>query len=89
MPRIHKGNLVNHDRPNAFEDQADYEKVDRDELEIENFLDQIPTKSSSQDVTKGFIFKTKLDLTDNELEVVLCREASCRYLKKELKNENI
>ena len=36
-----------------------------------------------KDVTKGFIFKTKLDLTDNELEVVLCG-GQLRYLKKEL-----
>ena len=72
-------------RANSFEDPADYEKVDlRDELEIENFLDQIPTRRVVvKDVTKGFIFKTKLDLTDNELEVVLCG-GQLRYLKKEL-----
>ena len=86
IARIHKGNLVNHGIvPMLFEDPADYEKVDlRDELEIENFLDQIPTRRVVvKDVTKGFIFKTKLDLTDNELEVVLCR-GQLRYLKKEL-----
>ena len=56
----------------------------RDELEIENFLDQIPTRRVVvKDVTKGFTFKTKLDLTDNELEVVLCG-GQLRYLKKEL-----
>ena len=79
-------NLVNHGIvPMLFEDPADYEKVDlRDELEIENFLDQIPTRRVVvKDVTKGFIFKTKLDLTDNELEVVLCG-GQLRYLKKEL-----
>ena len=86
IARIHKGNLVNHGIvPMLFEDPADYEKVDlRDELEIENFLDQIPTRRVVvKDVTKGFIFKTKLDLTDNELEVVLCG-GQLRYLKKEL-----
>ena len=46
IARIHKGNLVNHGIvPMLFEDPADYEKVDlRDELEIENFLDQTPTR---------------------------------------------
>ena len=86
IARIHKGNLVNHGIvPMLFEDPADYEKVDlRDELEIENFLEQIPTRRVVvKDVTKGFIFKTKLDLTDNELEVVLCG-GQLRYLKKEL-----
>ena len=52
--------MVNHGIvPMLFEDPADYEKVDlRDELEIENFLDQIPTRRVVvKDVTKGFIFK--------------------------------
>ena len=86
IARIHKGNLVNHGIvPMLFEDPADYEKIDlRDELEIENFLDQIQAREVEvKDVTKGFTFKVKLDLTDNELEVVLCG-GQLRYLKKEL-----
>ena len=83
IARIHKGNLVNHGIvPMLFEDPADYEKVDlRDELEIENFLDQIPTRRVVvKDVTKGFIFKTKLDLTDNELEGLFAHDDT--YLER-------
>lgn len=77
-------------RPNAFEDPADYEKIDlRDELEIENFLDQIQAREVEvKDVTKGFTFKVKLDLTDNELEVVLCG-GQLRYLKRELVKQGV
>ena len=91
IARIHKGNLVNHGIvPMLFEDPADYEKIDlRDELEIENFLDQIPTREVEvKDVTKDFTFKVKLDLTDNELEVVLCG-GQLRYLKRELVNQGV
>lgn len=91
IARIHKGNLVNHGIvPMLFEDPADYEKIDlRDELEIENFLDQIPTREVEvKDVTKGFTFKVKLDLTDNELEVVLCG-GQLRYLKRELVKQGV
>ena len=91
IARIHKGNLVNHGIvPMLFEDPADYEKVDlRDELEIENFLDQIQAREVEvKDVTKGFNFKVKLDLTDNELEVVLCG-GQLRYLKRELVKQGV
>lgn len=91
IARIHKGNLVNHGIvPMLFEDPADYEKIDlRDELEIENFLDQIQAKEVEvKDVTKGFTFKVKLDLTDNELEVVLCG-GQLRYLKRELVKQGV
>ena len=91
IARIHKGNLVNHGIvPMLFEDPADYEKVDlRDELEIENFLDQIQAREVEvKDVTKGFTFKVKLDLTDNELEVVLCG-GQLRYLKRELVKQGV
>ena len=91
IARIHKGNLVNHGIvPMLFEDPADYEKIDlRDELEIENFLDQIQAREVEvKDVTKGFTFKVKLDLTDNELEVVLCG-GQLRYLKRELVKQGV
>ena len=91
IARIHKGNLVNHGIvPMLFEDPADYEKIDlRDELEIENFLDQIQAREVEvKDVTKGFTFKVKLDLTDNELEVVLCG-GQLRYLKRELVKQGL
>ncbi len=86
IARIHKGNLVNHGViPMLFENPADYDKIDLlDELEIDNLLDQIPTREVVvKDVTKGFEFKVKLDLSDNEVEVVL-NGGQLRYLKKQL-----
>lgn len=86
IARIHKGNLVNHGIiPMLFENPADYEKIELDdELEIENLLDQVPVRRVKvRDNTKGFEFYVKLDLTDNEVEVVLCG-GQLRYLKKQL-----
>ena len=86
IARIHKGNLVNHGIiPMLFADPADYDKIDQDdELEIENLLDQIPTRTVTvTDTTKGFRFQVNLDLSDNEVEVVLCG-GQLRYLKKQL-----
>ena len=36
-----------------------------------------------KDITKNFSFEVNLDLTDNEVEVVLCG-GQLRYLKKQL-----
>lgn len=89
IARIHKGNLVNHGIvPMLFDDPTDYDKIDlMDELEIENFLDQIPTKRVVvTDKTKGFSFTVNLDLTENEIQVVLSG-GQLRYLKKQLAQE--
>lgn len=89
IARIHKGNLVNHGIvPMLFDNPADYDKIDLlDELEIENFLDQIPTrKVVVTDKTKGFSFTVNLDLTENEIQVVLSG-GQLRYLKKQLAQE--
>ena len=86
IARIHKGNLVNHGIiPMLFADPADYDKIEQgDDLEVENLLSQIPTRTVTvRNKTKGFTFETKLDLTDNEVEVVLCG-GQLRYLKKQL-----
>ncbi len=86
MARIHKGNLVNHGIiPMLFADPADYDRIDQmDELEIDGLRDQIAAREVTViDKTKGFSFKTKLDLTDSELEVILCG-GQLRYLKHEL-----
>ena len=86
IARIHKGNLVNHGIiPMIFANPDDYDKIDLlDELSIENLLEQIPTrKVVVKDVTKDFSFEVNLDLTDNEVEVVLCG-GQLRYLKKQL-----
>ena len=86
IARIHKGNLVNHGIiPMLFADPADYDNIDQgDDLEIENLLDQVPTRTVTvKDTTKGFSFQVNLDLSDNEVEVVLCG-GQLRYLKKQL-----
>lgn len=86
IARIHKGNLVNHGIiPMLFENPDVYEEIDQgDELEIENLLDQIPTRRVEvRDNTKGFTFCVKLDLSDNEVEVVLSG-GQLRFLKKQI-----
>ncbi len=86
IARIHKGNLVNHGViPMLFENPDDYDRIDLlDELEIDDLLEQIPRREVYvKDVTKGFEFKVKLDLSDNEVEVVLSG-GQLRYLKNQL-----
>lgn len=87
IARIHKGNLVNHGIiPMLFDDPAAYDSIDQmDELEIENLLDQIPTHHIKvHNRTKHFAFTVNLDLTDNEMDVVLAG-GQLRYLKNQLK----
>ena len=89
IARIHKGNLVNHGViPMLFENPADYDRLDQnDELEFENLLDQIPTRSILiKDKTKDFTFRARLDLTDNEIAVVLSG-GQLSFLKKQLAAE--
>ena len=86
IARIHKGNLVNHGIiPMLFEDPADYERIcQEDILEIHHLLDQIPEKRVIvHDVTQGFDFTVRLDLSENEIEVVLSG-GQLRFLKKQL-----
>lgn len=86
IARIHKGNLINHGIiPMIFENPEDYEKLDlADELEIDQLLDQIPTRMVEiKDKTKDFTFRVTLDLTDNEVDVVLSG-GQLSYLKKQL-----
>lgn len=86
IARIHKGNLVNHGIiPMLFEDPADYDKVEQmDELEIENLREQIKTREIViKDKDKNVTFKAKLDLSDSELDVILCG-GQLRYLKHQL-----
>jgi aconitate hydratase len=91
IARIHKGNLINHGIvPMLFESREDYEKIEQDDLlEIEGFLDQIPTrKVVVKDVTKGFAFNVRLELTDSEMAVVLAG-GQLRYLKDQLVKEGV
>ena len=86
MARIHKGNLINHGIiPMLFENPDDYNGIELgDELEIHNMLDQLPTRTVEVfNKTKNRPFRAKLDITDNEMEVVLAG-GQLRYLKKEL-----
>ena len=58
-----------------------------DEIEFENLLDQIPTrKVTVKDKTKDFSFEVTLDLSDNEVEVVLSG-GQLSYLKEQLEKE--
>ena len=87
IARIHKGNLVNHGIiPMLFDDPAAYDSIDQmDELEINDLLDQIPTRHVKvHNKTKHFTFHVSFDLTDNEIDVVLAG-GQLRYLKKQLK----
>lgn len=84
IARIHKGNLVNHGIiPMLFDDPAAYDSIEEgDELEIENLLDQIPTRHVTvHNRTKHFTFTANLDLTDSEMDVVLAG-GQLRYLRK-------
>ncbi len=90
MARIHKGNLVNHGIiPMVFEDPRDYDRVDQmDDLEIENLRDQIAARTVEvKDKSKGLTFKARIELSDNEVEVILCG-GQLRYLKARLKEIN-
>ena len=86
IARIHKGNLVNHGIiPMIFADPADYDKLElMDELEIENLREQLKTrKVTVRDKTKDVSFQAKVELSDSELEVILCG-GQLRYLKEQL-----
>lgn len=87
IARIHKGNLVNHGIiPMIFDDPKDYDKIElADELEITNLLEGIrQRKAVVTDKTKGFQFHVSLDLTENEIDVMLSG-GQLAYLKKQLK----
>ena len=87
IARIHKGNLINHGIiPMVFADPADYDKLDMlDELEVESLLDQMKIREVEiKDLTKGISFQAKLELSDNELDVILSG-GQLRHLQKQLK----
>ena len=86
IARIHKGNLINHGIvPMLFVDPADYDRIQQnDTLEIEHFRAQIPQhRVQIHDQTQGFWFDAVLDLTESEIEVILCG-GQLRYLKQQL-----
>ena len=71
--------------PMVFDDPADYDKLEMgDELEMGDLLHQMQTKVVEvRDNTKGITFKARLELSENELEVISCG-GQLRYLKKQL-----
>ena len=86
IARIHKGNLVNHGViPMLFENPAVYDSVDLgDVLEFRRLTEQLPERRVTvRNATKHFDFDVLLDLTENELEVVLAG-GQLRFLKKRL-----
>lgn len=90
IARIHKGNLVNHGIiPMLFADPAAYDSIDEgDTLTIEHLPEQIPTRRVTvKNETKHFEFDVTLDLTDNEIDVVLAG-GQLRFLEKQLKEND-
>lgn len=86
IARIHKGNLINHGIiPMIFANPSDYDGLElEDELEIENLLEQILTRTVTiKNKTRHFQFDVKLEITDNEMDVVL-NGGQLAYLKKQL-----
>lgn len=72
--RIHMANLVNAGIiPMTFADEADYDKIDQaDELKIENVKEQLVSGNTVKvtDVTKGFDFEVKVDLSERQKEML-------------------
>lgn len=86
MARIHKNNLINHGVvPMIFADPADYDKLNlSDELYIPNFREQIKSKHVTiEDKTTGTSFDAVLELSDDEIEVIL-EGGQLRYVQREL-----
>lgn len=74
LARIHKNNLINHGVvPLNFVDATDYDRIAQDDvLRIENFPSQLESRIVTvTNVTKGFSFDTKADLTDREVNILI------------------
>ena len=87
MARIHKNNLINHGvLPLVFADKNDYNRIDLgDELVLSDCLEGIRKKEIMvTDKTKGITFKTILEISDDEADVLLAG-GQLRYIKKQIK----
>jgi aconitate hydratase len=74
MARIHKNNLINYGVvPMIFENPSDYDALALgDELKIENFTAQVQAgRVLVQNVTKSVAFYAKLELSDEEVRMIL------------------
>ncbi|MDD3369522.1 MAG: aconitate hydratase [Lachnospiraceae bacterium] len=90
IARIHRGNLINHGIvPLLFVNAEDYDSIElSDEMDIENFTDQLRSgEITIKNITKHFSFQVRLEVTENELEVVLAG-GQLSFLKKQLENMN-
>lgn len=88
--RIHKGNLINHGViPAVFANPADYDGIELDDtLHIDGLREQMKKKEIQvKDLTKGTEFTVKLELTDQEVEILLAG-GKLRYYKARLAEEN-
>ena len=86
MARIHKNNLINHGvLPLIFADKEDYDKISLgDQLVLSDCLEGNRKKENQvTDKTKRFTFKTVLDISDDEAEVLLAG-GQLRYIKKQI-----
>lgn len=82
--RIHKNNLINHGViPLVFANPADYDGInDMDELEIQDAPNQLRSRTVTiLNKTKGTSFQTKLELSDDEVEIILAG-GQLPYIKK-------
>lgn len=87
IARIHKGNLVNHGIiPLVFDTPADYDRIEQgDELEATGLIDQLRARIVEiRDVTRGFAFKARLELSEGEVEVII-NGGQLRTIKKQLR----
>ena len=89
--RIHKGNLINHGViPAVFVDKAAYDGIDLDDtFHIDNLRDQMKNKTIEiQNLSKGTRFTVKLELTDQEVEILLAG-GKLRFYKAKLAEEEV
>lgn len=87
MARIHKNNLINHGViPMLFENPVDYDEIKlADDIEIKDFAESIKNrKVKINNKTKGKEFYAILDISDAELEILLCG-GQLAYIKSQLK----
>ena len=72
--RIHMANLINAGIiPMTFVNESDYDKIDQlDELKMINLLDAVSNSNelTVTNVTKGFDFKVKLELSDRQRDML-------------------
>jgi aconitate hydratase len=85
LARIHKNNLINHGvLPLIFENPADYDGISLgDDLKVENAPEQLRSrKLTVQNVTKGTQFTVTADLSDEEVEILICGGALAKVKKE-------